>query len=130
MLLRAELGRFTVVGAIGFAVEAAVLHALVSKAGWSPFAARLVSFPLAVSATFLLNGAWTFRAALRTRALRAFGGYTAIQAIGAMLNFLVYMGLLAVFDRLHGMPVLALALGSAVALVFNFGASRRLVFRT
>src|SRR5689334_11595288 len=47
--------KFIVAGTLGFAVDAAVLTALVTSAHWLPLRARLVSFLLAVSATWLIN---------------------------------------------------------------------------
>jgi putative flippase GtrA len=126
--VRAQLARFAVVGAVGFAVDAAVLQLLVGAAGWSPFSARAVSFPAALSATFLLNRAWTF-AALRMPAARAYGTYGVIQALGALINLAVFSICLLAAPPLYERPVIALGIGAIVALLFNFAASRRLVFR-
>ena len=127
MSFRAELGRFAAVGAIGFGVDGAILQSLVSAAGWSPLAARLVSFPVALTATFLLNRAWTFRHRAAAPAAYAYGAYSAIQILGALLNFGVFSACIA---WAAGMPPLvALAIGAAIALVFNFSATRLLVFR-
>lgn len=130
MPVRAQLARFALVGATGFAIEAVLLHLLVSGAGWSPFEGRALSFPVAVTATFLLNRAWTFRGRLFTSPLWALGKYTVIQVIGALLNLLVYFTVLGLFDDLHAMPVLALAFGAAAGLLFNFSAARGWVFHT
>ena len=130
MLAGSQLPRFVVVGAVGFLIEAVLLHMLATRAGWSPYAARAVSFPLAVSATFALNRAWTFRGHLRGAAFPAFGGYLTIQLIGAAINLFVYVLAIELFEPLRALPVLALAFGAAAGLVFNFSASRALVFRT
>jgi putative flippase GtrA len=122
------LTRFAVVGTVGFAVDAGVLQLLVGLAGWSPFAARVVSFPAALTATFVLNRAWTFRA-LRMSPIRAYGAYGVIQAIGAGLNLLVFSICLLAVPSLYQHPAVALAIGSVVAMIFNYYASRRLVFR-
>jgi putative flippase GtrA len=119
--------RFACIGAIGFAVDAAVLQLLVSAGGWSPFAARAVSFPVALTCTFLLNRAWTFRS-LRMSAGRAYGAYGAIQAIGALLNLAVFSFCLLLAPPLYERPVIALGIGALVTLFFNFYASRKLVF--
>jgi putative flippase GtrA len=126
--VRSELLRFAVVGGVGFVVDAGVLHLLVSGAGWSPYTARAVSFPLALGSTFFLNRAWTFQG-LRTSALRAYGIYTVVQAIGALLNLFIFLLCLLVAPPLHDRPVIALAVGAGIALVFNFWATRNLVFR-
>lgn len=126
--MRSELARFAVVGALGFVVDAGVLHLLVSQAGWSPFVARALSFPAALSSTFVLNRAWTFQG-LRMSAPRAYGTYTVIQVIGALLNLLIFSLCLLLVPRLYERPVIALAIGAGVAMLFNFYAARSLVFR-
>lgn len=115
-------------GAVGFLVDAAVLQLLVSAAGWSAFAARALSFPAALTATFLLNRAWTF-GALRLPAARAYGAYGVIQALGALINLAVFSACLLAAPALYERPVVALGIGAIVALLFNFAAARRLVFR-
>jgi putative flippase GtrA len=127
--MRAELARFAVVGAAGFLVDASVLQSLVSAAGWSPFIARAVSFPVALACTFALNRAWTFRS-LRMPMLRAYGAYSAIQAVGALLNLFVFSVCLLLAPPLYERPLIALGVGAAVSLFFNFYATRSLVFRT
>jgi putative flippase GtrA len=126
--VRSELVRFAVVGGVGFAVDAGVLQLLVSGAGWSPYTARAVSFPLALGSTFFLNRAWTFDG-LRTSSPRAFGIYGVTQTIGALLNLFVFFLCLLVVPALYERPVIALAIGAGVALAFNFWAARSLVFR-
>jgi putative flippase GtrA len=127
--LRSELARFAAVGAVGFVVDAGVLQLLVSVAGWSPFLARGVSFPAALACTFALNRGWTFRG-LRMSVVRAYGTYGAIQGVGALLNLLVFSLCLLLVPALYERPIIALAIGAAISLGFNFYASRRLVFRT
>jgi putative flippase GtrA len=131
--VRAELApqftRFAVVGAIGFVVDAAVLQSLVSAAAWSPFAARAVSFPVALACTFALNRAWTFPG-LRLPLVRAYGAYGAIQIVGALINLFVFSVCLLLAPPLYERPVIALGIGAAVSLVFNFYATRSVVFRT
>jgi putative flippase GtrA len=122
------LTRFAVVGTVGFAVDAGVLQLLVGLAGWSPFAGRVVSFPAALTATFVLNRAWTFPA-LRMSPVRAYGAYGVIQTIGALINLFVFSVCLLAVPSLYQRPVIALAIGSGVAMLFNYCASRRLVFR-
>lgn len=126
--MRTELARFAVVGAVGFCVDAGIMQLLFSAAGWSPFLARAVSFPAALAATFALNRAWTFRA-LRLPLAHAYGAYGAIQVIGAVINLSVFSLCLLLVPALRAWPVVALALGAGVSLLFNFYATRSLVFR-
>jgi putative flippase GtrA len=117
-----------VVGVVGFAVDASVLQLLVSAAAWSPFTARAVSFPAALTCTFALNRAWAF-GGLRMPVMQAYGAYGAIQLVGAFINLLVFSLCLFLVPSLYDRPVIALGIGAAIALVFNFYASRRVVFR-
>lgn len=117
------------VGAVGFVVDAAVLQTLVSAAGWSPFAARAVSFPVALAVTFTVNRSWTF-SGLKLPLGRAYGAYGAIQSIGALINLAVFSLCVLLAPALYERPVIALGIGAAVSLLFNFYATRRVVFRT
>ena len=126
--MNAELVRFAVVGAVGFAVDATVLQLLVSAASWSPFAARAVSFPVALACTFALNRAWTFKG-LRLPLAQAYGAYGAIQVVGALINLFVFSACVLLAPALYDRPVIALGIGAAVSLLFNFYATRSVVFR-
>lgn len=123
-----EAWRFAGVGAVGFLVDAAVLSWLVQARGWGLFEARAVSFGLAVSVTWYLNRRLTF--AHRASAGRAaeYGRYFGVQGIGALINLGVYAIAVTLAPALGALPVIPLAMGSAVAMVFNFLAARHLAF--
>lgn len=126
--MNAELARFAAVGAVGFVADASVLQLLVSVASWSPFAARAVSFPVALACTFTLNRLWTFRG-LRLPLARAYGAYGAIQVVGALINLFVFSACVVLAPPLYERPVIALGIGALVSLLFNFYATRSVVFR-
>lgn len=120
--------RFACVGAVGFVVDAGILTTLM-HVGWHPLAARLVSFPVAVATTWLLNKAWTFASSAKPQR----GGYmrySGIQIVGALINLGIFTLLITAFPVLHSMPWLPLAAAALVALVFNYLATRHLVFTT
>ncbi|MDO8903939.1 MAG: GtrA family protein [Hydrogenophaga sp.] len=119
--------RFACVGAVGFVVDAGILTTLM-HVGWPPLSARLVSFPVAVATTWLLNKAWTFA----SDAPHPGGGvvrYSGIQIVGAMINLGLFTLLIAAFPASRAVPSLPLAAAALVALVFNYVASRHLVFK-
>jgi putative flippase GtrA len=125
--LRHQLVRFLLVGAAGFAVDMAVLSYLLYGLGYVAesgglIGSRIASFVAAIAATFLLNARFTFRASVRrARPLR----YLAIQLLGATLNIGTYSFLvLGPLAR----PLIAMAIGSAVATVSNFLLVRRFVY--
>jgi putative flippase GtrA len=116
------------VGCAGFTVDVGVLALLLYGVGYGTESAgligsRLVSFLAAIAVTFPLNARFTFRASIRrSRLIR----YVVIQVCGAILNLGTYTVL--VLGPL-GRPLIALAIGSAVATVSNFVLVRRYVYR-
>jgi putative flippase GtrA len=123
---RSRSASFVGVGAIGFAVDASILTLLVTGFGWSSYAARAVSFSCAVTVTWLCNRTWVF---VRTDNVRKeYGTYVATQIVGATINLGGFAVLLALFPSLARVPVVALAGGGILALLFNYFAARRWVF--
>ena len=124
-----SLGRFpsfVVVGGLGFLVDAAILSLLVHVWDWPPYAARVLSFAPAVTVTWYCNRRWVFS---RTKdAAREYGAYITVQTVGAAINLGVFALLIAVVPSLAQLPLVPLAAGSAVALLFNYSAARRWVF--
>lgn len=117
---------FGIVGSIGFLVEASVLQVLYVL-GVPPFWGRFVSFPVAVVITWQLNRNFTFKARPPGQAGAAW--YVAGQLLGALINLGVFVGAMKIWPALQDWPVVPLALGSGVAMVFNFCWSRAVVFR-
>lgn len=121
--------RFTLVGAVGFVVDAGVLQALMSVAGWGPIAARSVALPLAIFATWLLNRTITFPESHGGPALISLARYVAVSAVGASVNFMVYSLLVFASQAMAAVPVLPLAIASIIALVVNYLGSKHFAFR-
>ena len=109
-------------GAVGFAVDALVLWALVYQAGWPPIPARVVSFLATIAITFVLNARYTFAVRVRESSKSR---YVLIQCIGAGINFLTYSAL--VLGGVLG-PLWSLAVGAALSSAHNFLMMRRFVF--
>ncbi len=126
--LPGRLSRFTLVGGIGFIVDAGILTLLVNALGFGHYAGRTISFTVAVTVTWLANRNWVFH---RDRSLgrsKEYARYVAVQVTGALINLSVYVLAIESFPLLARVPVIPLAIGAGVALLFNFSASRRLVF--
>lgn len=123
-----EFLRFCIVGFLGYLVDSAAMEALV-YAGLSAAMARVISIPTALQCTFLLHGAFTFR---------AHGGYTrrawitfmGCNLMGALINYLIFLAALQVIHLPQALwnRQLALVCGMAVAMWFNYWANRRFVF--
>lgn len=121
--------RFVVVGGIGFLTDAAVLSLLTSWAGWHPLRARLLSFLCAVTATWWLNRHYTFNEPrVAQHKSREYSRYLIVQGFGAALNYAVFAVAIVSLPVLKRYPVLPLALGSVVAMFFNYFGMRWWVF--
>lgn len=120
-----RIASFGFVGAIGFAVDAAMLALILAVLRLDPFLARLASMTVALTVTWRLNRTLTFGASDRPVAVEG-ARYGGIGAASGLVNYLVYSALLLVLPALH--PLLALVAGSAAAMVFSYLGYSRLVF--
>jgi putative flippase GtrA len=126
--LMARLLAFGLVGGVGFVVDAGVLQLLFSQWGMSPLGARAISFPLAVTATWILNKHVTFRDRAPGRSGRGYALYFVGQIMGALVNVAVFIVALRIWPQFADRPLIPLAFGSAVAMFFNYLWSSLLVF--
>ena len=125
---RTEILPFALVGTVGFVVDASVLTGLILLLDWGLYYARALSFASAVTVTWCLNRCWTFTQRATTNRRREYSRYFVIQTMGALLNLGIYGVCIATIPWLGRYPLIPLAFGSSVAMVFNFAASRRFVF--
>lgn len=123
-----SLGRFVVVGCIGFGIDGGILTALTHWAGWTPWHARIPSFLTAAFATWLLNRHFTFDARSVERTSVEAILYLAIQGGGAALNLVIFGACLAYFPGLRVIPIVPLAVGAVAGVLFNFSLSRYLLY--
>lgn len=120
--------RFVLVGAVGFVVDAGVLQALISLAGWGPVEARAVAIPTAVFATWRLNRSITFPEAHGGPVVSSLLRYAAVSAAGAAVNFIVFSILVFTSQAMAAVPLVPLAIASIVALTVNYLGSRHFAF--
>ena len=122
-----QFSAFAMVGVVGFAVDATVFQLLFS-AGGGYVLTRLAATGVAVVVTWYLNRRFVFN----TRHVAARGAefvkYLTVQSTGIVINLSIYALMLVLFPALRPVPIVAVAAGAAVALVFNFLGSRRWVF--
>jgi putative flippase GtrA len=131
LTVRAEFVRFVAVGFVGFVVDAGVLTLLASFLGWNVYAARGVSFGIAVFVTWLINRRWTFGSRTMSGAAAAgaeYSRYLVVQVIGALANLGVFVGVLAIQPGLIRYPVVPLAFGAVAGLLVNYCGARAWVF--
>jgi len=126
---KAELVCFSLAGVAGFLVDAGIVW-LFTMAGVDPFTAQIVAFTLAVTVTWLLNRRFTFAHHASPNWAREWTHYVAANSVGAIVNNGVYAILVLSVALFSKEPVLAVAVGSLAGLLFNFTASRALVFRS
>jgi putative flippase GtrA len=123
-----RLPGFVVVGALGFLIDAGILTALMTGADFGHYGARAISFTVAVTTTWYINRRWVFERGAIEMTGREYTSYLLVQVIGAVINLSVFVAVIEFVPGLVEIPVVPLALGAAVALVFNFSASSRFVF--
>ena len=121
--------RFVLVGGVGFLIEAALLTALVREAHWVAWHGRLITFPLAVTATWWLNRRYAFRGTRNAAGRAEYAAYFAIQLGGAALNFGVFALCLRLEPALGDWPAVPLAVGGIAGLLFNFAVARTVLYR-
>ncbi len=109
-----QAAKFVGIGGIAFLLDWGILR-LTIAAGVSPYAGRVVSIAVTIVFTWWFNRRLTFRTTAPP-SWREFGAYALQSLAGAVINYLIYAGVIAT-----GAPVLAgLVLGTGVASVFNF----------
>lgn len=124
-----SLPAFLVAGAVGFAVDAGILMVATTLAGWPPLAGRAVSFPVALTCTWWLNRRFAFAGRGLESAAGEYAVYSLIQILGAIVNMGVFVACLELRPAWGRVPVVPLAIGAAVAMVFNFSALRSVLYR-
>jgi dolichol-phosphate mannosyltransferase len=122
-----QLMQFLAVGALGTIVNLLALSALLALAVPQRAAIALAIFG-AMGFNFALNRRFSFSTSRHRPWPRQFAGFVAASSIGALIN---YATTLFVAGHLAGLRLQVAALiGIAVGTLFNFIASRYLVFRT
>lgn len=116
---------FATVGLAGFAVDAAILVALLSAFALDPLVARLGSIVGALSCTWLLNRTFTFGASDRHPAAEGLR-YGGVGLASSAFNYLVYSVLVLLWPALA--PLAALVVASAAAAALSYLGFSRFVF--
>lgn len=126
-MMRNRLVSFAAVGAIGFLIEALFLTLFAMQSKFEVAYGRLISFPLAVIATWVLNRRLTFKsdAAPLSESVR----YILAQTAGALCNLAVFYVLTSSSVFMAKAPAVPLLFAAVVGLAINFMTSRIWVFR-
>ncbi|MEI9890084.1 MAG: GtrA family protein [Caulobacteraceae bacterium] len=120
--------KFAAVGGLGFLTDISVLRLCLRVLHLSPFEGRAISLACAMQVTFLVNGLLVFRCLSWRTCGRQWLAYMAANGFGNLINYLVFVSLIA--SRLPEISRngWALVTGSAIAYVFNFMCVRLMVF--
>ncbi|MCK5424393.1 MAG: GtrA family protein [Emcibacter sp.] len=127
--MRSKFIKFSLVGTIGFLVDASVLTLLLSSGYFDLYMARVGSFFCAVTATWYLNRQFTFPDSKSQKPLKQWRHFISLNAVGGGINYLVYALLVTWSILMSENPVLATAIGSICGLSFNFLASYYVIFK-
>jgi putative flippase GtrA len=127
-IVKTRILSFSAIGGIGFAVDAGILQTLFSF-GIQPLMARGVSFPVAVTATWLLNKRYTFRDRPHSGPHSRYFLYVSGQIAGALVNVCAFVLAIRHWPTLSARPVIPLMVGSALGLIFNYTWANMLVFK-
>ena len=119
--------RFGLVGIAGFVVDSIVLLLAVAS-GAGPYAGRIVSWLVAVTFTWLCNRGFTF-SDHSPLSFHQWWRYVLVNSLGGMVNYLVYVVLVANIGVFKEYLPLAVMVGSLSGMIVNFTASRYWVFR-
>ena len=123
--------KFSLVGGVGFVVDAGTFFILTHYLGGGLVSSRFVSsLVFGMTTTFLLNSLLTFRGygsgSIFSRYLR----FAAANIIGNLLNVGTHAVLVENLSLFHRIPLLGVVAGTFVGLVFNFTGSKYFVFRS
>ena len=123
-IFKSSLLRFALVGCVGFVTDAGLtlqLHAL----GLGEAPARVLAFLVAATVTWWLNRRFTFQVQAGASSwLR----YVVITSVGAAINIACYLGVVHVLGTQPLDLLAGVAVGSVVAMAFNYWVSHRWVF--
>ena len=123
--LAPQIARFIAVGGLGFALDLGLT--LLCARWFDPAVARLIAIAVAVGITFIFNRRVTFASsdpAIFNEALR----YCAVSLAGAGINFACYQAILAQAGQSAPALLLAVVIGSGVAMAANFSGMRLFAF--
>jgi putative flippase GtrA len=138
LLHRARIGQFVSVGAVGAAIETAVVAALTAGVGVGPLAAKAVGAELSISTMFLVNDRWTFAAAREPGVVRTGRRWLKshmVRAVGlgvAFLTLFVLTSGLTVSVPVAGVdlwPTIANGIGIGAGLGINYVAESLFTWR-
>ena len=128
-ILHWQFTKFAMVGSVGFFVDALTLVWLL-EINWALFPARMASFACAVSVTWYLNRMWTFNqvGVVKLTVVQQYGYYLTVQVIGAGINIGTFFLVIYWIPMTGSQPLIPLAVGSSLAMGFNYVLAKKVVY--
>jgi len=123
-----QFALFCISGGLAFGVDAGLTQAWLSLAGLDPWTARALSFPVALTCTWLFNRRFTFKLQRSLPLHREWLLYTGTQLVGLSVNLATYAALVLISATVAEWPVLGVAAGSAAGLLVNFFGAKHVAF--
>lgn len=136
-----QFATFALIGVGGLFVDMAALAVALHLLGLDPYGGRVFSYLMAATFTWYMNRRFTFTGVSRRGAIRQWARFLAANAVGAVVNYGVYVLVLKLGPWVIAsiglwpevltalLPYAGVAAGSVSGLVFNFVLSKKLVFR-
>jgi len=122
--------KFSLVGGIGFVVDAGTLWLMTRFVGLDPWTAGIIStFVFGMTTTWLLNRSFTFRDQRGGQIWAEYLRFASANIVGNLISVGVFSLLVATFSLFYHYPVLGKVMGVGVGLIFNFTGSKYFVFR-
>lgn len=122
-----SLIRFLSIGVIGLLVDMTFLYALRHEMGLIP--AKIVSYVIAFTTTWVLNRSFTFRSQ-DPRRMQEWMRYAVIYIITGCIHVLTFTYLVYHYPFLHLHPAGALLITAGIIAFINFGFSKYFAFRS
>jgi putative flippase GtrA len=126
-LFAVQLVQFGIIGTIGFCWFTGVVYAATPYVG--PYVSGLAGYVIAASSNWLLNRYWTFRHRPRVALHRQWLMFLAANSVGSAVNLGIYSALIATVPFCGAHLFVPIMIGTLCGMVFNYSASRKLVFR-
>ncbi len=121
--------RFSLIGVVGFVVDAVALVLAMRGLGLGLYSGRVVSFLFASTATWQLNSRFTFTVVDHRPLVVRWIRFVSANSVGGAVNYGTYAALVTFVPFVTRHPVLGVAAGALGGLAFNFSISKFWVFR-
>ena len=127
-MLKRELSRYAVAGALAFASDITVLYICTDIFGWHYLYSNVASYSAGLLVSYSLNVTWVFtERRFEQKSWLEFLLFNVIVLVG----FLISEALMALLVELAGMHYLASKVASAIVIVvYNFVAKKLILFST